>query len=129
MSFYSGFHFCLGAVIRCIFRVKVEGENNLPDEGAFIVASNHISNADPVILAVSVKNRRKIRFMAKKELFEKKFLARLLGGLGAFAVDRKRADVASIRHAVATLEKGEHVGIFPEGTRNNDTLRHYNPRG
>ena len=117
MSFYSGFHFCLGAVIRCIFRVKVEGENNLPDEGAFIVASNHISNADPVILAVSVKNRRKIRFMAKKELFRIPLLAQLIKALGAFPVDRGGSDVSALKRSLTMLKNNEVVGIFPQGTR------------
>ena len=117
MSLYKGFHVCLGAIVRCIFRVKVEGGENLPDEGSYIVACNHICNADPVILAVSVKNRRQIRFMAKKELFKIPLLAQLIKALGAFPVDRGGADVRALKHSLKLLEGGEVVGIFPQGTR------------
>lgn len=117
MSLYTGFHICLGAIVRCIFRVKVEGGENLPDDGAFIVACNHLSDADPVILAASVKNRRQIRFMAKKELFKVPLLAQLVKALGAFPVDRGGADVGALKYSLSLLKNGEVVGIFPQGTR------------
>lgn len=117
MSLYKGLHVCLGAIIRCIFRVKVEGGENLPDEGSFIVACNHICDADPVILAVAVKNRRPIRFMAKKELFKVPLLAQLVKALGAFPVDRGGADVGALKYSLKLLQNGEVVGIFPQGTR------------
>lgn len=117
MSLYTGFHVCLGAIVRCIFRVKVLGGENLPNEGAFIVACNHISDADPVILAASVKNRRQIRFMAKKELFKVPLLAQLVKALGAFPVDRHGADVGALKYSLSLLKNGEVVGIFPQGTR------------
>lgn len=117
MSLYKGLHVCLGAVIRCIFRVKVEGGENLPDKGSYIVACNHICDADPVILAVAVKNRRQIRFMAKKELFKVPLLAQLVKALGAFPVDRGGADVGALKHSLKLLQNGEVVGIFPQGTR------------
>jgi len=117
MSLYRGLHVCLGAIVRCIFRVKVEGGENLPAEGAYIVACNHICDADPVILAVSVKNRRQIRFMAKKELFKVPLLAQLIKALGAFPEDRGGADVGALKKSLKMLESGEVVGIFPQGTR------------
>ena len=107
MSLYKGLHIGLGAIIRCIFRVKVEGGENLPKEGAFIVACNHLSDADPVILAASVKNRRQIRFMAKKELFAVPVLAQLVKALGAFPVDRSGADVAALKYSLSLLKNGE----------------------
>ena len=117
MSLYKGLHVCLGAIVRCIFRVKVEGGENLPDDGTYIVACNHICDADPVILAASVKNRRQIRFMAKKELFKVPLLAQLIKALGAFPVDRGGADVGALKHSLKLLQNGEVVGIFPQGTR------------
>lgn len=117
MSLYKGLHFTLGAIIRCIFRVKVEGGENLPSEGSYIVACNHICDADPVILAASVKNRRQIRFMAKKELFKVPLLAQLVKALGAYPVDRAGADVGALKYSLKLLENGEVVGIFPQGTR------------
>ena len=117
MSLYKGLHVCLGALIRGIFRVKVEGGENLPADGAYIVACNHICDADPVILAASVKNRRQIRFMAKKELFKVPLLAQLVKALGAFPVDRGGADVGALKYSLKLLGNGEVVGIFPQGTR------------
>ncbi|MBE6639214.1 MAG: 1-acyl-sn-glycerol-3-phosphate acyltransferase [Ruminococcaceae bacterium] len=117
MSLYKGLHICFGAIIRGIFRVKVEGGENLPDDGAYIVACNHICDADPVILAASVKNRRQIRFMAKKELFKVPLLAQLIKALGAFPIDRGGADVGALKHSLSLLKNGEVVGIFPQGTR------------
>jgi 1-acyl-sn-glycerol-3-phosphate acyltransferase len=117
MSLYKGLHFTLGAIIRCIFRVKVEGGENLPSEGSYIVACNHICDADPVILAASVKNRRQIRFMAKKELFKIPGLNLLIKTMGAFPIDRSGADVGAIRHMMRLLESGESTGMFPQGTR------------
>ncbi len=117
MSLYRGLHICLGAIIRGIFRVKVEGGENLPAEGTYIVACNHICDADPVILAASVKNRRQIRFMAKKELFKVPLLAGLIKTLGAFPVDRGGADVGALKYSLKLLQNGEVVGIFPQGTR------------
>ena len=117
MSLYKGLHFTLGAILRCVFRVKIEGGENLPAEGAYIVACNHISDADPVILALSVKNRRQIRFMAKKELFKVPLLAQLVKALGAFPVDRGGADVGALKYSLSLRKNGEVVGIFPQGTR------------
>ena len=117
MSLYKGLHTCLGALIRGIFRVKVVGSENLPKEGSYIVACNHLCDTDPVVLAAAIKSGRQIRFMAKKELFKVPVLAQLVKALGAYPVDRGGADVGALKYSLKLLENGEVVGIFPQGTR------------
>ncbi len=84
-------------------------------KGGFIIAANHINFIDPVFIACALK--RPVRFMAKKELFEKKFLKWIVVHLNAFPVDRSKADITAIKTALSILKNGEILGIFPEGTR------------
>ena len=98
--------------------VRVTGKENLPKEGGFMMCVNHISFLDPVITVLYVK--RHIRFMGKKELFSNKIVAGVLNAVGAFPVDRGRADLAAIREAIKTLTTGQCLGIFPQGTRSAD---------
>jgi len=98
--------------------MKVKGTENIPKNGAMIIASNHISAFDPFVLAASIN--RKICFISKKEAF-KSFLGRyLLTNLNAFPVDRENVDVLAFKRALKILQEGEVLGIFPEGTRSLD---------
>lgn len=116
MSLYGFLRGILLVIFRIIFRIEVTGIENIPIEGKIIVCSNHVSMLDPITVAISIP--RRIYFMAKKELFEKKFFGSFLEKLGAFPVDRDGADLTAIRNSLKVL-KGENVlGIFPEGTRN-----------
>jgi 1-acyl-sn-glycerol-3-phosphate acyltransferase len=96
-------------------RLKSEGWKNIPSQGPVIIASNHISNWDPVVVALSVK--RPICFIAKAELFNNAILGNLFKQLNAFPVKRGTADRQAIRHALEILEQGKVLGIFPEGQR------------
>ncbi|MEQ1935075.1 MAG: lysophospholipid acyltransferase family protein, partial [Fimbriimonadaceae bacterium] len=96
--------------------LNVIGKENVPKDGGVIVAPVHISHLDPP--AVACGTNRKVRFMAKEELF-KGFLGWLITSLGAFPVKRGEGDTESIRLAMSLLESGEAVLIFPEGTRGN----------
>jgi 1-acyl-sn-glycerol-3-phosphate acyltransferase len=100
---------------KAIFWVRVRGRAKVPREGAFVVAPSHRSLMD--IFFTGYITRRRIRFMAKQELFEKPFLAWLFSALGGFPVERGSADRAALRAAQDALESGEPVAIFPEGTR------------
>ncbi|MEY8303106.1 lysophospholipid acyltransferase family protein [Anaerosalibacter bizertensis] len=113
--FYRLCYFIGNIVFRIIFRFKVTGKHNIPKEGKVILCSNHISDLDPLILGLAIP--RNIRFMAKKELFENKFLGGLVNALGAFPVDREAADLSAIRNSLNVLKNDEVLGIFPEGTR------------
>ncbi|KAA0241135.1 1-acyl-sn-glycerol-3-phosphate acyltransferase [bacterium] len=107
--------FSLRAFLTVVARWKVVGRENVPPSGALIVVSNHLNNADPPILAAAVA-RRRIRYMAKVELFKWPFgiFPRLYG---AFPVRRFEADVAAMLNAERILKRGEVLGMFPEGTR------------
>ncbi len=95
--------------------LKKEGIEKIPQKGPVIVASNHISNWDPIMVGISLT--RPVHFMAKVELFNNKILGKLLTALHAFPVKRGAADRKAIRQALELLEEGKVLGIFPEGAR------------
>ncbi len=90
-------------------------KENIPKEGAFILASNHISLADPQFVGSAVS--REIHFLAKKELFRNRFFAKLLTRLNTHPVNRTGFDKKVLETAVDVLQAGEPIVIFPEGTR------------
>ncbi len=118
MSLYGFARGLLLVIFRLAFRIELVGIENIPNEGKIIFCSNHVSMLDPITVAIST--RRRIYFMAKKELFEKKFFGSLLEKLGAFPVDRDGADLSAIRNSLKILKNEDALGIFPEGTRNKN---------
>ena len=100
------------------FNLKIEGRENIPKGRAFVYASNHRSNADPVL--VTLAGRGRFSFMAKSELFRNKFFAWLIRSLGAFPVERGTGDTAAIEKAIDNVKNGVNLLIFPEGTRSKD---------
>jgi 1-acyl-sn-glycerol-3-phosphate acyltransferase len=97
------------------FRMRRLHKERIPAAGPVILASNHRSFLDPFVIACLV--RRPVYFVAKRELFAHPVIAWLLGALGAFPIDRGRADAEAMATARAILERGDCVVIFPEGTR------------
>lgn len=97
---------------------KAFGVENIPRKGRFILAPNHVSHLDPPL--ISSLSPRRPHVIAKKELFEKPILNKYFRGLGAFPVDRGKADRKAIRHAIELLESDAPLMIFPEGTRSLD---------
>ena len=110
-------------VIRAIFKpyyylryhLRYVGRENVPTEGRFILASNHLQSADPIFIGTAIK--RQIMFMAKAELFQKNPSKWFLSKLGAFPVDRGKNDQTSVNHFKDVLNEGYIMGIFIEGTR------------
>lgn len=97
------------------WRYRVTGAENLPATGPYILAANHRSNADPLLLGCTP--RRYNFFFAKRELFESRLLGFYIRALGAFPVDRGEADLGAVRHSLGVLKKGHVLVFFPEGTR------------
>jgi 1-acyl-sn-glycerol-3-phosphate acyltransferase len=102
-------------VFQTLYRWRVEGSENLPEDGAYILCSNHISWWDPPL--VGNLTHRTVRFMAKEELFRKPVIGFIMPRLNAFPVKRDSADRRAIKTALDTLKDGGILGIFPEGTR------------
>lgn len=113
--FYTAGLKILGFLARFLFRIRIEGAERVPKTGPVLLLSNHRSVCDPLFLAMGCC--RKIRYMAKAELFEEhgRLARRLLFGLGAFPVKRGTGDLKSLREALALLKNGSVVGIFPQG--------------
>lgn len=103
----------IGALI--FYRVRVSGAENIPEKGAFILCSNHIHSWDPAFLAMNTQ--RQLRFMAKKELFERPIKGKFFKAMGAFPVHRDAADMASYRSSMKALAEGMGLVIFCQGTR------------
>jgi 1-acyl-sn-glycerol-3-phosphate acyltransferase len=96
-----------------LYRVEVEGADNIPRAGGCVLAANHDSSIDPALVALTTE--RPIRFIARAELWQPG-LRRLLDALGAIPVRRGEGDHRAMRRARRLLEAGELVAIFPQGT-------------
>ncbi len=114
-KFYKGVYKCLAGLIRRLYRVEIIGAENEPENGPFIVAANHMSNHDVVILAACMKHQ--LCYLAKAELFKIPLLSQLIRALGAFPLKRGAGDVGAIKRTVGLLEEGKVVGFFPQGHR------------
>ena len=97
------------------FRMSRIGREHLPRSGPLLLAANHRSFLDPFVIGTLV--RRPVYYMAKRELFERRWQAWVLNALGAFPVDRGAGDREAMATAKAILQRGDCVVIFPEGTR------------
>jgi len=100
-----------------IFPIKKVGKKNLKElKGKnFIVACNHMTNMDAIML--DIKFFKKFRYLAKKELFEKKFSNFFMRQLGGVPVDRKQADPKAIKEIFRLIGNEKKIAIFPQGTR------------
>src|SRR3989442_3862689 len=94
---------------------RLEGAENVPPSGAFILVSNHINWKDPPWMEFALG--RAIRYMAKRELFEVPVIGYVLRGIGAFPVRRGEADRGALQLALAVVAAGQPLGFFPEGHR------------
>lgn len=99
-------------------RLKVQGKENVPDQGALLVVANHLGMADPVILGVELG--RRVEFMAKEELFRSKLIAFFVRGFGSFPSYKGRLDMAAMRQSSRVLAQGGALAMFPEGKRSKD---------
>lgn len=113
--FYTVMKWVAAVVLWPVYRFRYTNPRNIPTEGRYIFAGNHISGTDPILVGIGQK--RNIRFMAKAELFDNSFTGWLLTKLGAFPVNRGKGDWDSVNYAKSIIDDGESLGIFIEGTR------------
>ena len=108
-------------ILHGLFRLRVQGRENVPQAGGYVLACNHLSNFDPWPLGMPLWPHRWLRFMAKAELYwwPAKYV---LDAAGAFPVHRGRADVEAVATAVRLAREGNVVVMFPEGTRRKKGL-------
>ncbi len=123
---YGAMKVAIGGPLKVTFRPWVEGLENIPPEGAAILASNHLSFSDSFFLPAVLD--RKVTFIAKAEYFttpgiKGKLTAAFFKGVGQLPVDRsgaRGAGEAAINSGIQVIESGELFGIYPEGTRSPD---------
>jgi len=98
--------------------LRVVGRENVPEKGAFIMVSNHVSYFDPILLGTSVY--RSLNFMARDNLFKKPCFAWTMRKVHAFPVKRHGGDLGALKKSFEVLASGKPLVIFPEGTRAKD---------
>ncbi|MFF7678367.1 lysophospholipid acyltransferase family protein [Actinacidiphila glaucinigra] len=125
MFYYVLKYVVLGPLLRVLFRPRIEGMENIPEEGAAIVAGNHLSFSDHFLMPAILP--RRITFLAKAEYFtgtglKGRLTAAFFHSIGQIPVDRSggKAGESAIREGMKVLAKGELLGIYPEGTRSHD---------
>ncbi|WEV78943.1 lysophospholipid acyltransferase family protein [Janibacter cremeus] len=116
----------IGPVLKLLFRPRVEGLEHIPDEGAAILASNHLSFSDSIFLPLVLD--RRLTFLAKADYFTGKgvkgrLTAAFFRGAGQLPIDRSggKASEAALSAGLKVLEGGELLGLYPEGTRSPDS--------
>ncbi|MEU8352360.1 lysophospholipid acyltransferase family protein [Streptomyces sp. NPDC048845] len=115
----------LGPLLRLLFRPRIEGLEHVPEEGAAIVAGNHLSFSDHFLMPAILP--RRITFLAKQEYFtgpglKGRLTAAFFRAVGQIPVDRsnREAGGAAIAEGLKVLARDELLGIYPEGTRSHD---------
>lgn len=107
-----------GILARILFQLEIVGSENIPKKGSFILACNHRSNLDPVIIANA--SERKVYFMGKRELFKTKFSAKFMEMLDVIELNRDGIDKSALKKGLMALHNGRGLALFPEGKRSVD---------
>ena len=114
-TFYTVVRNVIKVLCMVLFPMKVVGADKVPSEGPVLLCCNHVSFMDAVYLACALK--RRVTYLAKKELFENKFMNWALRNLGMVPVDRGASDIQAMRTCMDVLKEGRMLGIFPQGHR------------
>lgn len=101
--------------VSSLFRFKATGKENIPENGGFLIASNHASYLDPI--AVGIACPRRLNYLARHDLFKNAVFAWILKYSCAFPVKRKSADLSALKESLRRLKDGEGLLVFPEGGR------------
>ncbi|MGN0553253.1 MAG: lysophospholipid acyltransferase family protein [Oscillospiraceae bacterium] len=115
---YAWVRYPVRFLYKLFYDFHIEGIENIPQDKPVVLASNHRSYADPVILTMPMK--LPVSYMAKEELFRNKLFGWFIRKLGAFPVVRGSGDMKVIDDSIKILESGRNLVIFPEGTRSKD---------
>ena len=115
--FYIARGFC-AIFCRILLRLEFHGLENVPDNGAFLMISNHQSFLDPILCGIRLK--RHLNFLARDSLFKNPFLGRLISSVNTIPVKRGTADLGAMKAIIEKLKQGRGVCLFPEGTRSTD---------
>jgi 1-acyl-sn-glycerol-3-phosphate acyltransferase len=113
----------LRLIARAIVRLRIEGDlDSLPKTGAMIMAANHASSADPVLIGAFLNQilGRPLNWLGKREIVEYPLTGWAFRIAGIHPVDRDTADLEAFRTAMRILEAGQVLAVFPEGTRSRD---------
>ena len=116
----------IGLIVRILWRPQIDGAHNVPQSGAVIVASNHLSFIDSILIPLAVPHRR-VTFLAKSDYFTgggllglpRRTFFRVMGAVPIDRGERKDAQ-AALDTALQVLERGWAFGVYPEGTRSRD---------
>ncbi|UCD65159.1 MAG: 1-acyl-sn-glycerol-3-phosphate acyltransferase [Candidatus Zixiibacteriota bacterium] len=117
IAYYTGW-MLTRIVSRLLFRIRVVGREHIPREGGFIVATNHRSYFDPMLVGTWAP--REVYFLAKQELFQNKLFGALISATNALPVKRGTIDRKAVDSCVETIDRGYGLTVFPEGTRARD---------
>jgi 1-acyl-sn-glycerol-3-phosphate acyltransferase len=115
VTLYRFAHRLVRTILRHGWGIVVHGADHVPARGAAILAVNHVSYLDPLLVGTALE--RPLWYMAKAELFRRRGPAAVLRRLHAFPVRRGRPELSSVKRTLALLRRGEVVMMFPEGTR------------
>jgi 1-acyl-sn-glycerol-3-phosphate acyltransferase len=115
--FYKTVCFLFYTYYRLFHRFQIEGLENVPEEGAFLLASNHLSFFDPPALGCRLP--RNLHYFARDSLF-KGLLGMFIRSLNSIPVNRSQLDLATLRRVLKVLKDGHPLLVFPEGTRSED---------
>lgn len=102
-------------ISKLVFRIKVSGQEHFPDSGGFILATNHVSYYDPLLVGSWAP--RQVYFFAKQELFKNKFFGWVIRQTNALPVKRGVVDRQALQMSLDVIARGYGLTIFPEGTR------------
>jgi 1-acyl-sn-glycerol-3-phosphate acyltransferase len=123
LIWWNGVRGLIRVFFKFAYRLRIEGEQHVPDTGPIIYVSNHQSHFDPCTVGVLVGDRP-FSGMARSTLFRNPILGWIMRSIGVISLDQSKGDAGAFKAALAELQAGRCVLIFPEGTRTRDGAIH-----